>query len=248
VHTDNDTIETHAAQDARALVLFGSHARGDASEISDVDILQVCPNPRASYTVGKISYSNYTLQQLLRMARTGSLFVLHLLKESKPLVDSEHVLVRIRQAYCPASTATILSQVKQSLPLLPCDQQAFLERPVRLTTLAIHLLRTTAYAMSFAQGGDSFSMIDVAQRLNLPKLASIRRDTNVNWPSFCDVVEQLAELVGEIPKNPHGSLEAVIVNAWPESSMCVSLGLRLLAEKSPMPYDDLDLIWQDEWL
>ena len=57
-----------------ALFLYGSHARGDAKDTSDIDILQVTPVHTAPYTVGRFNITCYTFDQLLRLARRGGLF------------------------------------------------------------------------------------------------------------------------------------------------------------------------------
>src|SRR6516225_10395691 len=75
-----------------ALFLYGSHARGDAEETSDVDVLQVTPSHTAPYTVGRVNVTCYTLEQLLRLARHGSLFARHLVEEALPLADPQDVL------------------------------------------------------------------------------------------------------------------------------------------------------------
>jgi len=57
-----------------AVMLFGSHARGDAGPASDIDLLQVVPHSPHSYETGGVSVVAYTVNQLRDMAAAGSLF------------------------------------------------------------------------------------------------------------------------------------------------------------------------------
>lgn len=76
----------------RAVWLYGSVARGDADELSDVDVLVVgdsaslTEEERASLpSNGPLSLSHYTWGEFEAMALYGSLFLHHLRSEGKPL-------------------------------------------------------------------------------------------------------------------------------------------------------------------
>jgi nucleotidyltransferase-like protein len=73
--------------------LFGSSARGDADELSDVDYLLVDDSTTRLRTRKKwlesqgISVSEYTWLRLVRLFASRTLFAIHLKQESKPLHD-----------------------------------------------------------------------------------------------------------------------------------------------------------------
>lgn len=75
------------------LWLFGSHARGNFDERSDVDILMISDSDDTNYVteyfagkyVGKIDVSHYSYVGLLPLINKGSLFASHLKKEAIPL-------------------------------------------------------------------------------------------------------------------------------------------------------------------
>ncbi|QDP35132.1 nucleotidyltransferase domain-containing protein [Klebsiella pneumoniae] len=64
------------------LVLFGSHATNEADEDSDIDLLGI--NNSTLRTVrenGKVNLSLYSLTELKQMARSGNIFILHVILE-----------------------------------------------------------------------------------------------------------------------------------------------------------------------
>jgi hypothetical protein len=79
----------------RALLLYGSHARGDADPISDIDVLCVGQKPPCLGEVerrlpesceGILHTSHYTWEELEAMGRYGSLFLQHISTEAKALL------------------------------------------------------------------------------------------------------------------------------------------------------------------
>tara|TARA_A100001391_G_scaffold72416_3_gene46299 strand:+ start:2969 stop:3637 length:669 start_codon:yes stop_codon:yes gene_type:complete len=90
----------------QAVVLYGSVARGDDDEASDIDILVVSSNGLpvddhafSSLAQGRpINISCYTWSEFEAMSASGSLFIKHLLYEAKPIAyvgNGEKVYLRI---------------------------------------------------------------------------------------------------------------------------------------------------------
>lgn len=83
-----------------SLVLFGSRARGDSGPRSDVDLLLITNEKRPRHAkVETISLSCYPLNNLIHMAESGDLFVLHILQEGKILVDPAGLIDTIRVSF-----------------------------------------------------------------------------------------------------------------------------------------------------
>ena len=83
-----------------ATLLFGSLARADQSERSDTDLLMVNLHDEIRHvSVGHLSLFLYPWRKLKRDARDGDLFVCHLAREAKPLLDPDGYLQKIREAF-----------------------------------------------------------------------------------------------------------------------------------------------------
>jgi hypothetical protein len=77
-----------------AVLLYGSHARGDADAISDVDVIVVAPRQSEAVDIspllpqsckGILHVSNYTWTEMEAMSLYGSLFLHHIATEAKGL-------------------------------------------------------------------------------------------------------------------------------------------------------------------
>lgn len=83
-----------------ATLLFGSLARADHSEGSDTDLLMVSRDEDTRHvSVGHLSLFLYPWHQLEQDARDGDLFVCHLAREAKPLIDPDDYLVKLQSAF-----------------------------------------------------------------------------------------------------------------------------------------------------
>lgn len=84
----------------KAVLLFGSQARGDALPGSDVDVLLVTSETRTRLVaMGIISFYLYPWRHLLSAARRGDLFACHISCEARALHDPEHRLDRLRKTF-----------------------------------------------------------------------------------------------------------------------------------------------------
>jgi hypothetical protein len=83
-----------------ATLLFGSLARADQSEGSDTDLLMIGLDEETRHvSIGNLSLFLYPWRQLEQDARDGDLFVCHLVREAKPLIDPDNYLPRLRQVF-----------------------------------------------------------------------------------------------------------------------------------------------------
>src|SRR5918994_1083983 len=83
-----------------ATLLFGSLARADHSEESDTDLLMINLDEETRHvSVGHLSLYLYPWRQLEQDARDGDLFVCHLVREAKPLVDPGNYLPKLQGAF-----------------------------------------------------------------------------------------------------------------------------------------------------
>lgn len=83
-----------------ATLLFGSLARADHSESSDTDLLMVSlEDDTRRVSVGRLSLFLYPWGRLMQDARDGDLFVCHLVREAKPLIDPEDYLSNLQATF-----------------------------------------------------------------------------------------------------------------------------------------------------
>jgi predicted nucleotidyltransferase len=83
-----------------AQTLFGSRARGDHSDNSDVDLLLVTTDQYTFHSeVAGVSVSSYPLVDLRQKASTGDLFLYHVLFEGRPLYDPDKHLDMLKKAF-----------------------------------------------------------------------------------------------------------------------------------------------------
>src|SRR5262245_20955236 len=102
----------------RAVILFGSHARGDARPDSDIDLLQVAPKPSPSFKVGIWSVSVYTEPLLRLLAASGNLFAHHLINEARVIAGDPEILARLSNRFSRRNPQDIIQDVRLALPLL----------------------------------------------------------------------------------------------------------------------------------
>jgi len=90
----------------QAVVLYGSVARGDADNSSDIDVLVVGPYDHCideqefvDYARGRpVNVSHYTWPEFEAMSTSGSLFIRHLAAEAKPISycgNGEEIYLRV---------------------------------------------------------------------------------------------------------------------------------------------------------
>jgi predicted nucleotidyltransferase len=225
-----------------ALLLYGSHARDDAEETSDVDVLQVTLTHTAPYAVGRVNVTCYTLEQLLRIARRGGLFARHLVDEAVPLADPQDVLGALKSAYVgPLNYHGVKKEVRGCAPLLDVTEPQFTENVEGLTSTVGYLIRTYFYAIAFDQGAKTFAMGEVLDLLGRHRdritLSNVRSQRN--FPTFVAARTLFEELAVTTCQRTEGSLEAFIVNTSAHNELAMILGLRLLARGRPFTYDAL---------
>ena len=158
-----------------AVMLYGSHARGSADALSDVDILAVVREGPRSVSDGDLAITAYLPGHLRALAERGSLFVLHLVSAGDTLHASDHVLADILDSYRSPSEPDRLHEelavaTAGLLAATPAERSG-LGDPMR--SLAFYVLRTAVYDSCARRGEPEFDWASALERLGLVHLGPL---------------------------------------------------------------------------
>lgn len=228
-----------------AVMLYGSCARGDQGDGSDVDVLQLVERWRPSYARGRVSVSVYTCEHLSDLAQAGSLFVLHLVKEGRTIEDRASRLTRILDNYRPPETYDrVLRNLRRAAAVLDVDDVLFGRNPAGFVRVALYLLRTALYVRCAEMGRPVFAMARVAEQLRDPRITSLFAARERATPEYFDQVRsRLLHELGVPGRNEFRTLEALAVALYEECPIASCLALKLLAGHSRIEYDSTFLDW-----
>lgn len=159
--------------------LYGSIARGDSTERSDVDVLVIGGRPpdwlSLRFSGRRLSLSQYSWSEIRRMASYGSLFLQHLKLEGRPLDHSPasiFELPRLLGTLPPyANVRRDLRAFQASLDDIRVESECPVSLPFELASLAA-LVRRIGILGTYVDGKPTFGryqpVIDVVETWSLP--------------------------------------------------------------------------------
>jgi len=227
---------------ATAVMVFGSFARGDASQDSDIDVLALAHRRSRPARTGRVNVSVYDENTLVAMAEHGALFVLHLRNEGQILRDHEGKLRHCLDSYrAPSSYETLRATLRGVANLLDASESEYSQRWGAYNELAVFLLRSLLYAHFAEEGHPVFSLRVIKKRMprqNLDVALSLKAGRTPRFAEFGVARGLVEELLGSPVRNPFGTAEALITNLAAENPSVLAFGLRLLGrQESGFGYD-----------
>lgn len=244
---DNELIKQKVKGEYEALLLFGSYSRGDQKPYSDVDVIQIVKEHIPSYEVGKICFSVYTIEQLKKMAKKGSLFILHILNETQIIHDNNKYFEEISNNFLTQKNYNwYRKELKISSKLLDVDRKLYIKNYSKFNKLSCYILRSYLYSIIYEdlKNKISFSineLIDYFKDLDIGNALNLRTKKYSDYSNFLFIKKIIERYIGEKINNEFLTIEALIVNYYRKSAYLVLLGLRLLNnEDRPLAYGEIE--------
>jgi len=190
---DTLLIDEH---DGDAYVLYGSYARGDYESSSDVDIMRITTcRMQAPRLDGHVLLHIYDIKDLLEMAKQGSLFILHLIREAKPIIDPSDYMAKLSAVFRKPTSYELASRdmLAHASTLLDVDESLFSTARHRFMDVAIFLCRTLVYAEHADRGAFSFSMRSLATHDKVASVVCEIKDQSWSYSDFLRIRQAVHE-------------------------------------------------------
>jgi predicted nucleotidyltransferase len=211
------------------VLVYGSRARGDYLAESDLDLLGLVEQPRRTVHEDEVGLSFYTAEQL--KSGIGSLFGAHLARNAHILWDPRGLLAACIAEMGNVDTERLLERARFFAQVLGSRDYDLPKYLAGLVREARYLLRSCLYAQSIAEGNPCFSVREIAALHHDERLVELLASRPSGEASDDDLQEcciRLERIIGPLPANRHGSLEALVVNEWWANVELVAMALLAL--------------------
>ena len=233
-------LNLHEHNPDECLILYGSYARGDFNAASDVDILRVA-NERAFREARdeSVTLHTYALDDLLELARHGSLFVLHILQEGTPLNDPAGVMRLLASTFRrPDSyTENTRQRLRHALRLLDVERAVFESAPHEFTATASFVCRSLLYAEHAERGAFSFSLRTLAKEDETASLLLATKQTATTFEHFRRLRQVVRASYKERSQGPLCSSLSELAGMSDGDKVFEGLLRRILGRVGADPYD-----------
>ena len=225
--------------DAIGLLVYGSRARADYVQNSDLDLLALVRNSTESRTFEGVNLVCYTPEQF--RSASGTLFGMHIRRDGVVISDTTGELRSLIQELQEPDPFQLLSRVRHFSAILDAGETELDIHLPGLCRLARYLLRTAIYSLALAEGRPCFSVRELAERFADPDLVTLlSSDPGVvakpSLAEFAKLRKRLRTAVGRPSPIRYGSLESLAVAEWDDDRDRSTLAIMAMTCEG----DDLD--------
>ena len=163
----------------KALILFGSCARGDQQEDSDVDMLAI--HDDKIYRIdeyGKLNFSLYSEATLSKMMLDGELFALHLATESKIIFENENCASKLFESFQFKSSYEPVIAEANMLAWTIIKYYDRINKPDLCNKRLVWCIRTICAAMAATQKKNCFSASAIIDTVPIDDMAWVLKQKN----------------------------------------------------------------------
>ncbi len=242
-HLKRDVFHAVKRQNS-SIIIFGSKARGDDTEFSDIDVLELTDRRSRPYRHNRMNVSVYDEATLRLMAERGSLFVLHLRLEGLIVRDPLQKLASCLASYRQPSTYEPFRQsLRQIADLLDVSKTEYTQRWRPYNELSLYIIRSFYYAQ-FAEAGTPVFSLDALKskvaRQDFSTTLELKHSLRPAYDLFVQARSMIESLLCTKIHNKSGTAEALITNSGGSNPLMLAFGLRLLGRDSlELSYDVL---------
>ncbi|EEE44249.1 anti-phage Hailong system nucleotidyltransferase HalB [Roseibium alexandrii] len=216
-----------------ALMLYGSAARRDTDENSDIDLLAVCNTDLPySHKVNGIEIQFMNADKLIEMGQSGNLFAMHLAYEGQVIFDFSGHFSRLKDSAVPKKS---YSEERKKALDLGWFLHDFGEEydPALVNKRIAWCVRTVVISLLAEKGEIAFSPAVLAERFPLyevPFLIGLRRS---NLQSHARMIRLNSFLMGFCAMRPDASSPTEFLDYFNETQNEVAVGTyRQLVKKA----------------
>ena len=213
-----------------SVILFGSYSRGDQNETSDIDILVVSRNRKATFYINNISVTTYTKEQLLKMANQGSLFICHIVNEGKAIHGENIIPSLIHNLKLPETYLTYRGTLRDCCQLLMVNRIDYKRLYRNLHLLKMYIVRSFVFSLIVDTKEINFSKKNVTTFIPSELYISLEDARNNPVCNYQNYNKNLSDLLlyMNVDFEEKASLEVEVVNSYRKNKLMYILGMRLL--------------------
>ena len=231
---DIEIIENLSKYRHSALILFGSRSRGDFDAQSDIDILEITENPHRPYSVDHFNYSTYTLDQLINMAQSGSLFVWHIITEGKVIIGDKDIITQLEQNFIkPNNYDDFRNEILSAARLLDISQLEYIRNEKGYYGLLCYLFRSYLYSLCADENRLTFSIKEIAKMYKdsrLVRLFNMKYQKHITFDDYSWCKKIFESYTNTKFINKYGDSSILLNKIKKDSKFTLNIGVHFLKD------------------